>query len=140
MKKITILVVVLVLIGGGIWLTKRSPDGSIGPQMAKYTEPADAVDAFYKDWLKAVQDPATTPNRATLATSPLLTKELSAQVTTALQSGATLDPVLCQSAVPQGITIRNVYTQADKAQILVTSKDKSVTKQAVVTLNKSSDS
>src|SRR6185503_17605630 len=56
------------------------------------------------------------------------------------ESKAALDPILCQTVVPKDITIRSVYEQKDKAQMLVTSKDKNVQKQAVVTLNKSDDS
>lgn len=139
MKKIIILVLALVVIGGVVWFGKGSDD-SLGGAQAKYAEPADAVDTFYGGWLKAAKDPSFTPDRATLAKSPILTSELSASVAAALVAGAALDPVLCQSVVPEGISLRNVYEQADKAQMLVTSKDKAVTKQAVVDLIKSGDS
>lgn len=139
MKKVIILVVLLAVIGGIVWLVNGGNIDTTSTQ-AKYADPADAVGDFYDQWLKAAQDPSLTPDRSTLAKSPTLTKELSAKVAAALQTGGGVDPVLCQSVVPQGITTRNVYEQADKAEILVTSKDKSVTKQAVVSLTKSSDS
>ena len=139
MKKAIILLVALVVIGGIVWMVKGSSGGSLGSGDVKYAEPADAVDTFYGQWLKAAKDPSFVPDRATLAASSVLTKELSAKIVAALP-GASLDPVLCQSTLPQGITLRNVYEQADKAQMLVTSKDKAVTKQAVVDLIKSDDS
>ncbi len=140
MKKIIILGGLLVVIGGIIWFANGSSDDSTGSATVKYTEPADAVGDFYKQWLKAAQDATVKPDRATLAMSEVLTKELRASVAAALQGGAALDPVLCQTVVPKEIVIRNVYGQADKAQVLVTSKDKSMPKQAVVDLMKTSDS
>ncbi len=141
MKNKAIILGVLVVIIGGVFLfTRGGDDGLAGPHAVKYAEPADAVDAFYKDWLEATKDATATPDKATLVTSPVLTKELSTQIATALQSVTSLDPVLCQIPAAQGITIRNVYEQGAEAQILVTSKDKSVTKQAVVDLTKSDDS
>lgn len=140
MKKAIILGAVVVVIGGVIWFAKGSPNDSVGPQTVKYSEPADAVDSFYNQWLEAAQNASTQPDKATLAKSSVLTKELSDKLVASLQSGATPDPVLCQSVVPKDIVLRNVFEKATEAQLLVTSKDKSVTKQAVVDLNKSGDS
>jgi len=140
MKKVIILGIAIVIIGGIMWSGKGSESDPLGLESVKYTEPADAVDGFYGLWLKAAQDSSLQPDRTTLAQSPTLSNELSAKVLAALTSGAALDPVLCQSVVPQSITIRNVYAQRDTAQSLVTSKDKNVTKQAVVSLSKSGDS
>ncbi len=140
MKKIIILVVLAVIIGGGIWWAKGKKDSPLGgSQAVKYAEPADAVDDFYTQWLKAAQDSAAVPNHATLVSAPALTKDLSAKLAAALEAKTTPDPVLCQATTPAGITLRNVYTQTDKAQMLVNSKDKKVMQQAVVTLNKAKD-
>jgi len=139
MKKVIILVLAVVVIGGIMRFANGPERDPLGLESVKYTEAADAVDGFYGLWLKAAQDSTALPDRATLATFPTLTTELSTKVVAALTSGATLDPVLCQSVVPQSITIRNVYAQANIAQSLVTSKDKNVTKQAVVSLSKSGD-
>ena len=140
MKKVIILGIAIVIIGGIMWSGKSPMSDPLGLQDVKYAEAVDAVDGFYGLWLKASQDSSIQPDRATLATFPTLTTELSAKVLAALTSGAALDPVLCQSQVPQSITIRNVYAQRDTAQSLVTSKDKGVSKQAVVSLSKSGDS
>lgn len=140
MKKILILVGIVVVIGGAIWFSKGGGSQSMGSQATKYNDPADATSDFYNQWLKAAQSASAIPDKATLAKLPVVSSELSAKLTAALQAGTTPDPVLCQSVVPQGITLRNVYVQGDDAQMLVTSKDKSVTNQAVITLNKTSDS
>jgi hypothetical protein len=140
-KKIILAVIAIIIIGGGIWLAKGTTGvGSLGSQAVRYTDPSDATSGFYNQWLKAAQDPTATPDRATLAKSAVLSKDVSATVAAGLASGATPDPVLCQSAVPQAIVQRQVYVQADKAQMLVTSKDKSVYNEAVVTLDKVNDS
>lgn len=140
MKKLLILAAVLIVTGGVFWSLKGLGGDSLDSQAVKYTDPTDAVDSLYSQWLKAAQDPAVMPDRAALAKSAVFDRDLRDTIADALKSGAALDPVLCQSAVPQGITLRTVYEQADKAQLLVTSKDKAVTNQAIVTLAKSSDS
>ena len=140
MKKIIIYGAIVVVIGGIAWFAMGSGGDSSGSDVVKYADPADAASDFYKEWLKAAKDASVAPDKATLAVSPVLAQELSAKIVAALQAGASLDPVLCQTVVPQDITIRNVYVEAEKAEILVTSKDKSVTKQAVVAVDKTSDS
>ncbi len=101
-NKIILGLVVLALIGGGIWLAKRPAGDSAGPQAVKYAEPADAVEAAY--------------------------------------AKAATEPVFCEMVISGGFTLRNVYEQGDKAQVLVTAKDKTVAKQAVVDLTKSDGS
>lgn len=140
MKKVIILGALLVIIGVVVWSFKGSSGDSIGGADMKYAEPADAVDTFYRQWLVAAKDSAAQPDRATLAESSVLTKELRATLAASLKSGEALDPVLCQTVVPQEVVFRNIYEQGSEAQMLVTSKDKKVTKQAVVSLTKSDDS
>ncbi len=139
-KKIIILGALLVVIGALMWFTKDAEEGSLGSQDVKYVEPADAVDGFYSAWLKAAQDASALPDHATLTKSSALSKDFRAKLAAALKAGATPDPVLCQNPAPQAITLRTVYAQADKAEMLVTAKDKTITKQAVVSLTKSKDS
>ena len=45
-------------------------------------------------------------------------------------------PELCQSKIPTAEMVRTIYERGNEAQVLVTSKDKSNTTQAVVKLNK----
>ncbi|MBX4206404.1 hypothetical protein KW784_01295 [Candidatus Parcubacteria bacterium] len=130
MKKITIIAVVLVLIGGGAWYAMKG-----GAQQATNPDTVDAVTKFYNSWLTAAKDPAATPGKPELAASAILSKDLRARLASAVS--ATPDPVLCQAKTPQGISIRSFSNTADKAQVLVTPKDKSVNDVALVTLLKS---
>ncbi|MFZ2484697.1 MAG: hypothetical protein WAW81_02020 [Minisyncoccia bacterium] len=141
MKKTTIIggVVVLVLLVVGVWLFNKDSDSvGEGGQSSATLDTTDTVSTFYDAWLLALKQPATAdPSRADLAKSPLLSKALSARLVSA--PNATPDPVLCQKVVPENISTRTVYENKDEAQILVMSRDKKVTEQAVVTLSKSND-
>ena len=137
MKKISIIGVVLVLIAGGIWMFNKNSD-SDGGQSSATLDAVDSVSTFYDKWLLALKQPATAElDRATLAKSPILSKEFSDRLLVAMNTAP--DPVLCQKVVPENISIRNVYENKDEAQILVMSRYKKVTEQAVVTLTKSND-
>lgn len=136
MKKIAIIVVLLVLVAGGVWMFNKDSDSTQG-QMANL-DAVDTVSNFYDKWLLATREPQTAdPSRAELAQSPILSRELSARLVSA--PNATPDPVLCQKVVPENISTRTVYEKKDEAQLLVMSRDKKVTEQAIVTLVKSSD-
>lgn len=139
MKKIKIIgaLVVLVVIGGLVWYFAKSP----AQQQVSRLDVIDTVGSFYNPWLNAVQQPTTgNPNRATLAASPILSKELRTKLQNVLKDPkATPDPVLCQSSVPMGISMRNVFTNDTESQVLVTSKDKTVYDQAIVRLARLND-
>ncbi len=133
MNKIKIIGVVVVLIAI-VLLVKWLPKGRDEQQVSKL-DVIDTVGNFYNDWLEALKNPGTAdPSLATLTQSPLLSPALSARLGVAIQSAQEIDPVLCQAKAPEGITIRNIYLSEKKAEILVTSKDKEETKQAMVTL------
>lgn len=139
MKKIKIVgvVVVLVAIVGLVWFFNKGP----AMQQVSRLDVIDTVGGFYSQWLKAVKDPASAvPNKSDLAKLPILSKELRGRLTETLkQSGATLDPVLCQTVIPEKISTRAVYENTDKAQVLVMSRDKKVTEQALISLIKFND-
>lgn len=133
MKKIIILGVLVVLVVIGLFMR-----GSFGRsnQLSKL-DTIDTVGSFYNDWLKAVKDPNVVPNLASLSKSPYLSKTLRNQIIEALKiKNPELDPVLCQSVVPEAISTRNVFVSDDKAEVLVMSRDNKVTNQALVELNK----
>ena len=138
MKKIKIIgaVVVLVAIVGLVWFFTK---GSTQQQVSKL-DITDTVGGFYGQWLKAVQQPTADPNRVTLAKSPILSKALRDRlIKTLKQSDTAIDPVLCQTVIPENISTRTVFENANEAQILVTSRDKKVTEQTIVTLNRYND-
>ena len=125
---------VLVAIVGLVWFFAK---GSTEQQVSRL-DAVDTVGDFYHQWLKAAQMPTEAdPNLATLAKSSILSKSLRARLISAQKdSDTTTDPVLCQTTIPEDISIRRVYMSEDEAQILITSKDKNVTNQAFVILNR----
>ncbi len=129
MKKILIIGAVLVLIIIAVFA--RGFIGG-GKQEVSKLDPIDTVEGFYHQWLAAEKDPAIEPNQKTLAASPFLSKDLRDRLK---EPATTTDPVLCQTVTPQEITIRRVFEDTKKSEVLVTNKDKTVTNQAVVTLN-----
>ncbi|MES2213867.1 MAG: hypothetical protein V4465_00535 [Patescibacteria group bacterium] len=134
MKKIIIIAGVIVLAGVGFWLFGNS--GPKGQQVSKL-EPSDVVKGFYDQWLAAATQPSVKPNRESLAKTPILSPELRDRLVQAVGAPATSpDPVLCQVATPPGFATRKVFVNADKAEILVTSTDKKVSEEALVSLNK----
>ncbi len=105
---------------------------SAARQQVSDAAPADIVHDFYGAWLGAVQSTDTDPYREGLSRSPLLGKELRARIEA---SRAGIDPVLCQTFVPEKISTRRMYEGADKVEVLVTAKKPSAsTEQAIVTL------
>lgn len=98
-------------------------------------DPVDIVMDFYNAWLVAAKTGTMKPYEAGLTTRPVLSAALKAKLDSAKTHGATdPDPVLCQIKTPDQISSRTIYQQKDSAQVLITSKDKSQTAQAVVTL------
>ena len=109
-------------------------------QQVSKLDVTDTVKGFYDGWLKAAGQPTIDPNRATLAKSPILSKKLRNQLISALKnSETTIDPVLCQTVIPENISTRTVFENEDGAQILITSQDKKVAEQEVVTLKRYND-
>lgn len=123
---------ILIIIAGLIWFFAR---GSSEQQVSEL----DAVDTatnFYQDWLRAAKSPQDAePNLDTLAKWPILSKSLRDKIKEG-RKDSDMDPVLCQTTVPEDISMRRIYTGEEEVQMLVTSKDKEVTNQATVTIKK----
>ena len=135
-KRIIIVVAVLVVIGGLIWFFS-SRDGSSGGQQVSNLDATDTVGNFYDQWLKAIKEPTiANPNRVTLMKSPLLSKTFRDRLAKESTLNASPDPVLCQTKTPEKIITSRVYEEADKAQLLVMSREKGVPEAAIVTLAK----
>ncbi|OHB14720.1 MAG: hypothetical protein A2431_01310 [Candidatus Zambryskibacteria bacterium RIFOXYC1_FULL_39_10] len=133
-NKLIGVVVVLIAIVGLVWFLVKGG----GEQQVSRLDAADTVGNFYGEWLTAVKQPETAePNIKTLAKSPILSKELRDKIRKVQKdSSNTIDPVLCQATIPEEISTRRVSTGEDEVQILITSKDKNVTNQALVTVSK----
>lgn len=134
MKRTKIIAIVVILLGiiGLVWIFTKGD----AEQQVSRLDAVDTAGEFYRDWLKAAQTPTDAePSLKTLAKSPILSKLLREKIENAQKNSEnTTDPVLCQTTVPEDISMRRVYTTEDEVQILVTSKNKDVTDQASVTL------
>lgn len=129
-------VVVLVAIIIFAWVSLR---GSSEQQVSKL-DTIDTVVDFYHKWLKAAQSTETDPYKEGLAESSILSKALRSQLKEAQKNkDTTIDPVLCQTVTPESISTRNVNMVENNAQVLVMSRDKKVTEQALVTLVRYND-
>ncbi len=96
-------------------------------------EPVEIVRGFYQPWLDAAQSTTTDPYKEGLENSPILSKELRKGIKKAHSEGG-VDPVLCQSTVPDNIGTRIVFEAEDKIEVLVTARQSSSTEQAIVAL------
>ncbi len=135
-KRLILIVVVLLAIGGLIWGFSRGGGGSGGQQVSTL-DAVDTVGTFYDQWLTAVKEPTTAdPNRVTLIKSLLLSKELRDRLAKESTADASPDPVLCQTKTPEKITTSRVFETDGAAQLLVMSREKNATEAAIVTLAK----
>ncbi len=129
---ISIAVLIVAIVAGCI--AYFSKVGWPGQQQVSNSDMVDIVYDFYGKWLKAAQSTTTDPYQLGLNKWPYLGKELRKRLEVKPEG---IDPVLCQTVIPQKIATRNVFEVADKAQVLVNARKPSTsTEQAIVTLLK----
>lgn len=115
-------------------------DKDLANQEVSNDDPFDIVFDFYSPWLEAVRSTTTDPYTLGLADNAFLSAGLRDTIKAAQGQVAELpDPVLCQTVPPEKITVRTVFEQENKTQLLVVAKDKAVTAQAVVDLLRLND-
>lgn len=128
MKKqyLVIGVVLLIVIGGIAWNTNKgggsAEDKEVSEQeLAEAGDPVDAVLAFYKPWLEAVQDPEASPYTSGLLDEPVLSAEMLAYLEKAQEEGTPtgVDPVLCQFSAPDKLRAKATFVLNDKAEVMV---------------------
>jgi hypothetical protein len=129
-------IIVLIVIGLVVWKFVGTDDSSrVKNQEVSSDKPINMVLDFYDLWLSAKRSTSTNPYQEGLAEDPILSKELRAKLIDSKdQPESGLDPVLCQTTVPEQISTRPISELENKAEILVVSSDKSMTEQAIVTL------
>lgn len=122
------------LVGGGNVDTKNDVS-----EVEEVTgDPVDITMEFYKQWLSAVQDPATNPFLLGLTANPVISDEVQAKLEAAREDiGTGLDPVLCQSVVPEKIGAKSLSKLDNKAMVMVIARggDTKSPDQAIVTLD-----
>lgn len=119
--------------------TAMAPEKSMtGADETRPTEdPLDVTINFYNDWLAAEQSTSTSPQVAGLLKRPVLAPELQATLLTKLETpDSTVNPVLCQVAIPPRIGGKSSYTLDTKAEVHVLARglDERSSRMAVVTL------
>lgn len=125
--------VVLLVVAAGVFFAKDYfwP----APQEVAVGEPVDVVLDFYEPWLAAAQATTTNPYKEGFAKSPILSKELRKHIQASRGTlGIDLDPVLCQTRIPTQISARLISKIESQAQVLVVSREKKVTEQAIIDL------
>ena len=130
------LVAVVVIVGllmGGFKSSKFNQEVSTD-------DPVNIVLDFYEPWLAAVQSTSTNPYQLRLGDNPLLSESLRERLLSMEETPQDeVDPVLCQTTVPTGISARPIDERADTTQVLVMSRDEGALEQAVITLTKHND-
>lgn len=104
--------------------------------IATSSDPVEATMNFAVAWLSLRQSSTTNPYQAGLQFVPMLTKSLSNRLNAAAATSSKLDPVLCQTQLPERIGAKVVYTKGSTAQVLVISRKPTLSGQALVSLTK----
>lgn len=133
MKKIKIILLAVIALVIIILISNAARGGL---QEVAEGKPALVTLDFYDEWLEAVASTSTDPYMEDLHNTGILSKDLRQKLSDAQEQEGGVDPVLCQSSVPEGLTARPIYTLEDEAQIVILSQDKAVYEQSVVTLKK----
>ncbi len=137
---ILVIVTVLVLYTGYV-SNNDEQDHAADYQEVSVGDPVDIVLDFYNPWLEAVKSTSTDPYTAGFSTSRILSQELrDVLALSQVDAGGTnIDPVLCQSTVPERVSGRIVSQQDDMARVLVMAKEKELTAQSVFVLKRATN-
>jgi hypothetical protein len=135
------LLVLFIIVGAYVWMPSQdSITIQVPDQMVSTETPVNIVLDFYGAWLDAAKSTSTNPYILELHAQPILGEGLRTRLASTQNNEAgTLDPVLCQTIVPEHITGRKVFEIENRAQILVMARDKTVFNQALVTLMRHND-
>jgi hypothetical protein len=96
------------------WIFLKAPQAELqtnqesNSQEVSTDDPIDIVLDFYGLWLDAAKSTTTNPFQLELATRPILSKVLSAKLK---ENQTGLDPVLCQSTIPEHINAKSIFKQ-----------------------------
>lgn len=134
---LALMAVAVIIFAGLLWWLNKGGDGLLGGEARGMEgDPLDVALGFIEPWLTARQSADTDPFTLGLHNSIILSTEMSARLADYEDKLATgeLDPVLCQTTVPEGLRTLPVFKQEAEAKILVMSSDKTAGGQALVTL------
>lgn len=135
---VVVVVVFFFLIRSGTFSGENwgmKPEQAVSPW-----EPLDVVMDFYNPWLEARQSTTTNPYALGLASNPILSPLLRDRlIASEHRAEGDIDPVLCQTTVPEKVNARIVSEQEDLIRILVLSRDKTLTAQSTFELKPLND-
>lgn len=109
-------------------------------QEVSMEEPVNIALDFYNPWLEAVKSTSTDPYKSDLSGMQFLSEELRIRImATEGRSDTEIDPVLCQTTVPDKARGKVVFEDEANVQVLVIAKDKALTAQSLFKLKKLND-
>ena len=148
-RSIYIVAVVIALIIAIVVIAVHYADSPVSPtetidevktQEVSTDDPMDIVLDFYTEWLDAVKSTSTDPYLAGLATRPILSETVQKKLEASrVSTEKELDPVLCQTNIPDRVTGRMVFQVDTRAQVLVMAKDAILFEQSIVTLTRQNE-
>ncbi len=133
-------------VGSGVLFFKvfhteqQKTEESVVVQEVSTDDPVDIVLDYYGAWLEAVKSTSTNPHESGLTSALILSATLSTRLKETQGRGADgIDPVLCQTTVPEQVTTRTVFEFEDRIEFLVMAKGGQLTGQATVSLKRHND-
>lgn len=130
-------IIISVVLFSKVFKSEVPAMGETTNQEVSLALPVDIALDFYNSWLEAVKSSSTNPYTSGLATEKILSKDLRARLMSSEgRSADEIDPVLCQTTVPEGVNGRIVVERENEARVLVMAKDKNLTAQSVFTLKR----
>ena len=136
------LVLIILIVAGVFFKENRAKQMDLGldGQEISTDTPVDIVLDFYNPWLEAVKSTTTDPYKSESVSKKILSDELRMRLmSTEGHPETEIDPVLCQSTIPERVTGRIVSQQEDETRVLVMAKEKELTAQSVFTLKRHND-
>lgn len=136
MKKIIVLGLI-VLVAVMAFLTLQKNGGSQQTEDAAAiptSDPLDDITGFYNEWLDALQSTSTDPVAAGLLDSPVLTPKMKESLKIAVEEGGELDPVLCQTAIPEKIGAKLITRKDATAKVMVIARGEKMPGQSLASL------
>jgi len=121
-------VLVILIIGIGVYVKVFRGDTAVpeevAPQEVTTGAPVDIALDYFESWLEAARS-TSTPYDSGLTAQPFLSPALKTKLEEGrLRDAGEIDPVLCQTTLPERISARVVHESGDVAQVLVLAKGK----------------
>lgn len=134
---LTLLFVVIIGVLGWALLSSKSDDKNAidNTQTEIVNDPIDVTMELYAPWLAYLQSTSTELSQTEILEIAPITEDLRARLTKALNDSLkTIDPIMCQTVLPERIGVKIVFINDTQAQLSVVARGNKVPEQALVTL------